>query len=60
MDLSALKGERVNTGFVGEPDPKAGTVLGAAGPWQVRVRWDDGTVSDIHSEDVIFDEYMEA
>jgi hypothetical protein len=60
MDMSFLKGEPVNTGFPGEPNPKAGIVIDGAGPWQVRVRWDDGTVSDIHSEDVIFDEFMDA
>lgn len=57
----ATKGERVNTAFPvdsqGTIDPEAryGVVLGDGGPWQVKVKWDDGTISDIHVEDVIFE-----
>ncbi len=60
MDMSYLKGKLVNTAFPidtdGTIDPNAqyGSVIGGAGPWQVTVRWDDGTTSVIHTEDVIF------
>lgn len=56
--MSDLKGERVNTFFPGDcvlpGDGRHGTVIDGGGPWQVRVQWDDGSVSDIHTEDVVF------
>lgn len=59
-DMSDLKGERVNTAFpidsagTIDPDAQYGVVIDGAGPWQVSVRWDDGTTGVIHTEDVIF------
>ncbi len=61
MDTSDLKGCRVNTAFPidgdGTIDPLAqyGEVADSAGPWQVLVRWDDGTADTLHIEDVIFE-----
>lgn len=57
MDTSFLKGSRVNTDF--GPGivaaPQAGVIIGAGGPWQVEVLWDDGETSVIHVEDVVFE-----
>lgn len=50
-----LRGVQVSTDFPGEPHPRKGEVVGEGGPWRVKVKWDDGTSSVIHVEDVIFE-----
>lgn len=55
FDTTPLKGMSVSTKFHGDEDTGLdGTVVGAGGPWQIKVQWEDGSVSVVHIEDVMF------